>query len=175
MDATPPPSSQSVQPRKVLIVYYSLTGKTQGVAEDLARRCEADIERITDTKKRTGWWGGFMAGKDASQENLTTLGAITKNPADYDLVIIGTPVWAWNMTPAVRTYIGTHKDSFKSVAFFVTAGGTPADKIVAKMAILAGKPALASAGFVQDDFKPAHTETYEQKMTAFVNALTGQK
>ena len=42
----------------------------------------------------------------------------------YDLVIIGTtPIWAWNPTPAVRTYIKQNNLSGKKVALFYTSDG----------------------------------------------------
>ncbi len=52
----------------------------------------------------------------------TTQISYKKDPAKYDLVVIGTPVWGWNITPPVRTYLQENKDKFKKVAFFKTCG-----------------------------------------------------
>jgi flavodoxin len=59
--------------------------------------------------------GGYAAIK----EKLTEI-EVTKNVEDYDLVIIGSPVWANKMTPAIRTLIVNNDFSEKDVAFFVT-------------------------------------------------------
>jgi len=51
---------------------------------------------------------------------LTEIAQTTKVPDDYDLVIIGTPIWAWKPTPAIRTYISQNNLAGKKVALFYT-------------------------------------------------------
>lgn len=108
---------------KCLVVYYSRTGKTRFVAETIASELGADLEEIVDQKKRGGSLGWLMAGKDASRKSLTEIEATKNLPANYDLIIIGTPIWAWNPTPAVRTYIKQNSLSSKKVALFYTSDG----------------------------------------------------
>jgi flavodoxin len=43
--------------RKVLVVFYSKTGHTREIAQDIAKHLDADLEEITDQKKRTGLLG----------------------------------------------------------------------------------------------------------------------
>lgn len=159
--------------KKILVVYYSHSGNTERVAKDIAARLNADIEKITDKKDRSGFFGAMRAGKDATFGKLTTIGAMQKDPADYDLTIMGTPTWSWSMTPAIRTYISMCKDKFKQVAFFTTAGGTKPDKIVAKMERLAGKKAVAFTGFNQGELK--NEKVYNEKLNAFVEAVSGEE
>jgi multimeric flavodoxin WrbA len=40
-----------------------------------------------------------------------------KNPAGYDLVIFGSPIWAGNIAPAIRTYINQYGDSIGSTSY----------------------------------------------------------
>ncbi len=108
---------------KCLVVYYSRTGKTRFVAENIATQLNADIEEIVDQKKRAGKLGWIMAGKDASRKSLTEISSATKLSKDYDLIVIGTPIWAWSPTPAVRTYIKQNSLSGKRVALFYTSDG----------------------------------------------------
>jgi flavodoxin len=109
-----------VEYMKVLTAYYSRSGNTERVAEKIATKMGADIDRIVDRKDRDRTFNGWLiAGKDASQKVETDI-VHDKDPEDYDLVIVGTPVWAWTMSPAVRTYLSQHK--FKRVAFFCTYG-----------------------------------------------------
>ena len=105
---------------KSLVVYYTRTGKTKFVAETIATQLAADVEEIVDLKKRQGTLGWIMSGKDATRQSLTEIAQTTKVPADYDLVIIGTPIWAWKPTPAIRTYISQNNLSGKKVALFYT-------------------------------------------------------
>lgn len=105
---------------KILVAYYSRTGITKKLANFLAEKLGAEIEEIKDTVNRAGAVGYMLAGRDAMQRKLTKLEPLKLNPADFDLVIIGTPIWAWNMSAPIRTYITENKDKFKKVAFFCT-------------------------------------------------------
>jgi hypothetical protein len=53
---------------KALVVYYSRTGNTEKVALELANELNADIERIIDTKDRSGAIGYLVAGKETTQK-----------------------------------------------------------------------------------------------------------
>ena len=103
---------------KALVVYYSNSGVTRKMAEDIAAALGAEIEELHDTVKRGGPMGFFHAGSDAGAEKLTVIEPTTKNPTDYDLAIIGTPTWGGKMCPATRTYLTQNKGKLNKVAFF---------------------------------------------------------
>jgi flavodoxin len=105
---------------KSLVVYYTRTGNAKFVAETIAAELGSDIEEVVDLKKRAGKIGWMSAGKDATQEKQTQIGPTTRVPQDYDLIILGTPIWAWKPTPAIRTYIAKNDLSGKNVALFFT-------------------------------------------------------
>jgi flavodoxin len=107
---------------KSLVVYYSRTGKTKFVAETIAAELGSEIEEIVDLKNRDGKLGWMSATQDASREKETQIAPTKKVPKDYDLLIIGSPVWAFNLTPAIRTYIKNNDLSGKKVALFFTLG-----------------------------------------------------
>jgi len=105
---------------KSLIVYYSRTGNAKFVAEKIAGIFGSDIEEIIDLKSREGKMGWMSAGRDASTGRSTKIAPTTKNPHDYDVLIIGTPVWAWNPSAAIRTYLNNNDLTGKKVALFFT-------------------------------------------------------
>lgn len=153
--------------KKILVVYYSRDGHTEKVAKDIAERLNADIEAIIDQKNRKGILGWLGAAKDARSKRETTIGNIEKNPADYDVIIIGTPMWAGSMTPAVRTYLTQVKGDLKNTAYFVLSGGMSPDNVVKSMEGLAGKAMTGFVGFVQKELRKK--ETYEEKIKNFVS------
>jgi flavodoxin len=108
---------------KSLIVYYTRTGNARFVAETIAAEIGADLEEVVDLKKRTGVFAYLSGGSDARRGKQTQIAAIKKSPADYDLVIVGTPVWAGRPTPAILTYLENQNLSDKKVALFFTQGG----------------------------------------------------
>ncbi len=109
---------------KTLVIYYSRTGNTKKVAEKLAKQFSADTERLIDKRKRTGPIGYIRASKDALAKNLTEIEPLKSDPDDYSIILIGTPSWYSNMTPAVRTFIAENDLSDKFVAAFGTANKT---------------------------------------------------
>jgi flavodoxin len=128
---------------KILVVYYSRTGATKNVAEHIAKALKCDIEQVLDRKDRSGAWGYMAAGRDAMKKKLTGISSTKKNPAGYDLVVVGTPVWAWTVCPAVRTYLEKNKNSLDKVAFFCTMAGSGAEKAFAEMeSVCAKKPVV---------------------------------
>jgi len=124
--------------KKILLVYYSRTGTTKKLAEKISAGLACDVEEIFDAVDRSGPGGYILAGRDATLKRLTALKPVKFDPADYDLVIIGTPVWAWNVSTPIRTYLTVNKDKFKSVAFFCTSGGTPGENIFKYMSNITG-------------------------------------
>ena len=84
---------------------------------------EADIQEVLDLKKRKGMFGLMWASLDAMYEKETDIGTIEKQAADYDLIIIGSPIWARRLTPAVITYLKRTDLSGKKVAVFFAQSG----------------------------------------------------
>ena len=114
---------------KILVAYYSRTGLSKKIATLISTKLKADLDEIIDKKDRAGATGYMIAGKDALSKSLTEI-EHKLNPKEYDLIIIGGPVWAWTMCPAIRTYIDQNKDAIKikKVAFFATQGSSGAEK-----------------------------------------------
>jgi flavodoxin len=110
---------------KSLVVYYTRTGNAKFVAEIIAAQLGSDIEEVVDQKKRAGTLGWVSAGKDSTQEKETQIAPTKLSPLNYDLIVIGTPIWAWRPTPAIRTYIKQNDLQGKKVALFFTMDHEP--------------------------------------------------
>ncbi|HBE04353.1 MAG TPA: hypothetical protein DC049_18025, partial [Spirochaetia bacterium] len=133
--------------KKILIVYYSQGQNTGYIAETLAGLLGADLERLTT---RNGKKPSIISASFGLEQAINDL---QKNPADYDLVIIGNPVWSWNIIPPVRAFLKTYGPAIKSAAYFTVAGGTEPDKIVKKMEAVCGKSAVSFTGINDADFQ----------------------
>ena len=121
---------------KTLVVYYSRTGKTRFVAEKVASELKADIEEIVDLKNRSGRFGFLKSGYEATRGIETEIGETQKSPKDYDLIVIGTPVWNSRPTSAIRTYLKRNNLSGKKVAIFCTNEGMGEEKAVERTKVL---------------------------------------
>jgi flavodoxin len=103
---------------KTLVIYYTRTGNAKFIAETIAAELGADIEEVIDLKNRQGRLNYLPAGRDAMQGKETEIAQTKRTPTDYDLIIIGQPVWAGSPTPAIRTYLNKNDLSGKKVAVF---------------------------------------------------------
>jgi len=155
---------------KALVVYYSRTGTTKQVAEAIAGGLRAELEEIVDTKSRKGMLGFVAGGKDACLSKLTVIEEARSDPSAYDLVVIGTPVWASSVTPAIRTYMMRCKDALPGVAFFLTTGGTGIDRTFKQMAELCGKEPIARLALTTKEVRKGQAA---DKVEAFVKELGG--
>lgn len=155
--------------KKILVVFYSKDGHTEKTAKDIAAALGADIEKIRDMKKRKGFFAWFAAGRDGTKKMKTEIKTSGKNPAEYDLVIAGSPVWGWNIAPAVRTYLEDKKASIKEHAFFITSGNTHSEKIVPHVKEIIGRDPIAHAGFNAKEIKDK--DIYDKKIAEFIKAI----
>ena len=110
---------------KNLVVYYSLTGNTKFIAESIIESIDADILELKPTKelKAEGSMKYMWGGAQAVMKKKPKLEEFDLNPLDYDLIFLGTPVWAWRYSPPIRSFISKFNLTGKNVALWMCCGG----------------------------------------------------
>lgn len=122
---------------KTAIVYYSMSGNTKFVADKIAEKIGADVIRLEpveaypDKGIRKFFWGG----KSAVMEEKPELMEYEFDTGQYDMIIFGTPVWASNFAPPLRTFIEENRSGLegKKMATFVCFSGGGADKAIDRL------------------------------------------
>ena len=144
---------------KTLIVYYSRTWTTKQAAQTLASRFDADLCEIIDKKDRSWaiWW--IVSGKDATLKNITEIEDVNLDIQSYELVIIGTPVRAWLMTPAIRTFIQKFDDKLSKVAVFTTQMWESLQRYQQEFEEIFGKRLKTVSFFLTKDVKKNNLDT----------------
>lgn len=123
---------------RTLVVYYSKSGNTRHVAEEIAKALGGETEELVEIGvKRTGLMGFLYAGRDGMQRRQSKIEPAKRRPAEYDLVFVGSPVWGFNLVPAVRNYLSKVDLTSKPVAFFCTSGGSGEKRTIESMRELA--------------------------------------
>ncbi len=161
-----------------IIVYYSMLGNTEYAANKIAEVTGADVLRIAPDKAypdkgaKKFLWGG----KSAVFGEKPKLLPYDFKADDYDLVILGTPVWASNITPPLRTFVCDNKDALKGkkIALFTCFSGGGADKAAEKLKKLLEIPSF-EAELVLVDPKDKPSGENEEKIKKFcdmINDLT---
>ncbi len=158
---------------KILITFYSRTGITRKTAEDMAELMwqkgnEVELEELIDHKDRSGKIGYAVAGKDALMGKQTEIDEIKHSPEDYQIVILGTPVWAGTIAPAVRTYLDRYGNDIQTVSFFCTHGGGGASKTFNVMQKLTGESPKAVLSIRDKEVKE---KKHIEELKSFVHKL----
>ncbi len=110
---------------KSLVIYYSFSGNTRIIAESIAHEANADIFELKIAKQppKNIVWKFLWMGKSILMIKSPKLEKIDISFEDYDLIFIGTPVWALTYAPPLRSFFRDFKIKNKQIAMFCTHGG----------------------------------------------------
>lgn len=110
---------------KKLVVYYSYTGNTKMIAEQIQKKLECDILEI---KPVVPYSTDYQTVVDEEQNNESAkktpeIEKIDVDLSKYDEIIIGSPVWWYTIAPVIRTFLKENDLSGKTIKPFATNAG----------------------------------------------------
>lgn len=157
---------------KMLIVYYSRSGKTRKIAELMGEKFKAEVEQIIDNKNRKGLLGFLVSGNEAYLQKNITIQKLTRDPSQYDVIVIGTPIWAGHMSTPVKSFCQEYREKIPKYAFFTTSlGSNPGNIFLAAERITGQKP-IAVMNFTNRDIKKQyHLEMIDEFINNIREAL----
>lgn len=138
---------------KVLIVYYSRSGKTRNIAELIHSKLNSDLEQVTDNKNRGGIFGFFVSGNEAYLKKKIHIDNLKYEPENYELIIVGTPIWAGNISSPIRSFLLEYQNKIKEVAFFCTSMGSDPKTASGEIKKITGQEAIAILNITSRDLK----------------------
>lgn len=115
--------------KQIVIAYYSRSGVTRKVAEQLAAILDADLEEIREGKDRSGVLGLLSAAWDSALKREADLTS-EHNVEGRKTIVIGTPIWAFKPPPAVRSYLKKVNLAGKKVCAICTFYGIGGDRVL---------------------------------------------
>ena len=137
---------------KILVAYFSASGVTKRVAEELAGVEKADLFEITPAILYTAEdldWRDQQSRSTLEMKDLNCRPAITgqvENMAQYDVVFVGFPIW-WGREPSVvDTFLDAYDFSGKKIIPFCTSGGSGIGETAKRIQEIAGQAATVEAG-----------------------------
>ena len=125
-------SAASTEDGKTLVVYYSATGNTKGVAETIAQITGGDLFEIQPEEPYTSddlnWTNNnSRVSKEHNDESLRDVALVSTtvdNWDAYDTVYIGYPIW-WGIAAwPVNNFVKANDFSGKTVIPFCTASSS---------------------------------------------------
>ena len=152
------------------IVYYSMLGNSEMIAEKMALKLGADVIRIEPDKAypdkgaKKFLWGG----KSAVMGEMPRLKPYEFDPDKYDVIILGFPVWASRPAPPIKTFVEEYKRKLKGkkLAAFACQSGNGAEKAFAKLKEQIGIDSF-TAELILIDPKTRVNSSNEDKINAF--------
>ena len=151
-----------------LLVFYSCTGYTRRVAEQIAKRIQCDIFDIQERHPRSGLSGYLRSGFEMLTGHEPALQEHGYEPSRYALVILGTPVWAGRVASPVRAFLSHHPLGEARMAAFCTYGGNGADKALDGLTRLVGKAAVSRVALTDGEIDAGATA---RKVEGFVDMV----
>ena len=120
---------------KALVLYYSQTGTTKAVAEQIAAQTGADIEAFDAVEPYSGTFAETVlrGQKEMNEGILPEITAIKANIAKYDVIYLGYPVWFGTYALPVQKLLQEIDLSGKTVIPFCTFGSGGIDETVAQL------------------------------------------
>lgn len=157
--------------RKVLVIYFSRTGHTQELAHELALAGRWDCEALRDATRRGGILGALRSGVEALLARSAPIAPLEHDLSEYELVVVGTPVWNHAVSSPVRALFERHRRELPRVAFFVTCHGNGARRVLAQMAELAGREPVTTLAVRTRDLDALPYEDLEYFVDTVEHAL----
>jgi flavodoxin len=150
---------------KKLVVFYSFEGNTRFVAETIAAKVGAGLMELQPQKEIAthGFMKYFWGGRQAIMKEKPELLPIDKNPAEYDLIYLGTPVWAFTFAPPMRTFLSDHLPVRKKIALYCCHEGTFGKTFENLRLALPGNEIVSQRDFITPLHKKAETQANAEK------------
>lgn len=100
---------------KALVVYYSFSGTTRRMAEAIAQETGADLAEI---RPKTSIETRDDINRLIQARDPFEVEPLDRNLGDYDLILMGTPVWAFNPAMPFKSFLKQAALKGKMVAPF---------------------------------------------------------
>lgn len=124
---------------KIGILYYSLSGHTKKVAEEIQKETGGDLIPISTVKAYPADYEELVEeGQEEVEKGIMPALAEVPNLSSYTFLFAGSPTWWYTMAPAMKSCLSGGNLAGKKMAFFTTHEGWPG-KGPSHMASLAKK------------------------------------
>lgn len=110
--------------QKYLVIYYSQTGATQRVAQEIAGKLNADTLRIDVEQPYNGTYEETIerCQKEMASGELPKLKKWDTDLNDYDIIFLGYPIWFGTYAPPIASLIKDIDLTGKKIVPFCTFG-----------------------------------------------------
>lgn len=125
------------QEGKTLVLFYSQTGATRSVAEELQRQLGCDIDSIVAVNPYDGDYGQTIARwmQEKADSVKVEVKPINANLDEYDTIFLGFPIWGGTYALPMASFLADNGLEGKKVVTFATFGSGGIDKATLDVAV----------------------------------------
>lgn len=134
-------------PKKILVAYFSYTGNTREIANQIHERVDSDIFEIRTVDPYSSDSDTVLdqAKKEQKDNYRPKIATEVENIDSYNVVFIGYPIW-WEMSPmAVFTFLEGHDFSGKTIVPFCTHDGSVLGRSIADITKICSQSTILDA------------------------------
>ena len=119
---------------KVLVAYFSASGVTKGVAQQLAEVTGGTLHEIKPAQPYTDAdldWRNKQSRSSVEMQDKSSRPAITdklKNMQNYNIIYVGFPIWWYTCPTIINTFMEAYDFKGKTIIPFATSGGSSIKK-----------------------------------------------
>ena len=127
--------------KKILVVYFSHSGNTREIANQIKDLTGGDIFEILPVKAYPSDYQACVdqAKKEINAKYKPVLKTKVKNISSYDIIFVGSPCWWSTMAPPVATFLSSYDLSGKTIVPFMTHEGSEMGRTVSDIKKLCPK------------------------------------
>ena len=116
--------NSDISEKDVLVLYYSQTGATASVANQIKSCLNADIEEIVCEKPYDGDFGATIerSKKERESGEMPAIKPITSDVQKYDIIFLGYPIWFGTYALPISTLLENVNFEGKTIVPFCTFG-----------------------------------------------------
>ena len=135
--------------KKQLVLYYSQTGATKVVAEEIQKLLNTDIELIELENPYTGTYAETIERTRQERENgnLPTLKPLKADLSKYEVIYLGYPIWFGTYALPIASLVKDHNFEGKKIVTFCTFGSGGLESAIEDLKKVLPKAEIAEHGF----------------------------
>lgn len=137
--STEPSAETTEETAKTLVVYFSATGNTKSVAEEIVRLTGADLYEIVPADPYTAEDLNYNNNDCRANQEMNdasarpAIGSEAIDISTYDTVFVGYPIWWYTAPRIINTFVESYDFAGKTLIPFATSGGSGIGRTVEQL------------------------------------------
>lgn len=137
--STEPSAETTEETAKTLVVYFSATGNTKSVAEEIVRLTGADLYEIVPADPYTAEDLNYNNNDCRANQEMNdasarpAIGSEAIDISSYDTVFVGYPIWWYTAPRIINTFVESYDVAGKALIPFATSGGSGIGRTVEQL------------------------------------------